>query len=96
MAELLKDLEFELNKKFPQPSGEPTMWQQIKREQSRLQALKIKQKREREAQRKADNEEKRERLKKLGQEALKFGAVIIVVIGMTWMLISAYETGPIR
>jgi len=96
MAEMLKDLEYELNKKFPQPPDQPTMWQQIKREQSRLQALKIKQKREREAQRKIDDEEKRERLKKLGQEFLKFGFLVIVTMGIGWMLLTAYDQGPIR
>ncbi len=96
IAEMLKDLEWELNKKFPQPADQPTMWQQIKREQSRLQALKIKQKREREAQKIADDLASKERWKKIGQETLKFGAVIIVVLGMTWMLITAYDTGPIR
>tara|TARA_R100000234_G_scaffold112021_1_gene85382 strand:+ start:36 stop:599 length:564 start_codon:yes stop_codon:yes gene_type:complete len=96
MAEMLKDLEFELNKKFPQPPDQPTMWQQIKREQSRLQALKIKQKREREAQKIADDIAAKERWKKIGQEALKFGVLVIAVLGISWMLLSAYQTGPIR
>jgi len=96
MSEMIKDLEFELNKKFPTPEGEPPMWQQIKREQSRIQALKIKQRREREAQRKIDDEEKRERLKKLGQEFLKFGVLVIAVLGIGWMLMTAYDQGPIR
>ena len=96
MAEMIKDLEWELNKKFPTPMGEPTIWENIKREQSRIQALKIKQKRERAEIAKREAEEARERWKKIGQEALKFGTVIIVVIGITLLLINAYETGPIR
>ena len=93
---MLKDLEFELNKKFPQPPDQPTMWQQIKREQSRLQALKIKQKREREAQKIADDLAAKERWKKIGQEALKFGVLVIAVLGIGWMLMTAYDSGPIR
>ena len=96
MAEMIKDLEYELNKKFPTPENEPSMWQQIKREQSRLQALKIKQKRERDAQRKADDAAARERWKKIGREALKFGVVILAILGVSWMLMTAHDQGPIR
>ena len=96
MSEMIKDLEYELNKKFPTPEGEPTMWQQIKREQSRIQALKIKQKRERAEIAKREAEEAKERWKKIGIEALKFGFLIIVTMGIGWMLLTAYDTGPIR
>ena len=96
MAEMLKDLEYELNKKFPQPADQPTMWQQIKREQSRIQALKIKQKRERAEIAKREAEEAKERWKRIGQEALKFGVLLIAVLGIGWMLMTAYDTGPIR
>ena len=96
MSEMIKDLEYELNKKFPTPEGEPTMWQQIKREQSRIQALKIKQKRERAELAKREAEEAKERWKKIGIEALKFGFLVIVILGIGWMLITAYDTGPIR
>jgi len=96
LSDHISDLEWELNQKFPTPAGEPTMWENIKREQSRIQALKIKQKREREAQRKIDDEEKRERLKKLGLEALKFSFLVIVTMGIGWMLLTAYDQGPIR
>ena len=96
MAEMIKDLEWELNKKFPTPMGEPTMWENIKREQSRIQALKIKQKRERAEIAKQEAEEAKERWKKIGVEALKCGFLIIGTMGIGWMLITAYDTGPIR
>ena len=96
MSEMIKDLEFELNKKFPTPEGEPPMWQQIKREQSRIQSLKIKQKRERAEIAKREAEEAKERWKKIGQEALKFGVLVIAVLGIGWMLMTAYDQGPIR
>ena len=96
MSEMIKDLEWELNQKFPTPVGEPTMWETIKREQSRIQSLKIKQKRERAEIAKREAEEAKERWKRIGQEALKFGVLVIAVLGIGWMLLSAYETGPIR
>ena len=96
MSEMIKDLEYELNKKFPTPEGEPSMWQQIKREQSRIQSLKIKQKRERAEIAKREAEKAKERWKKIGQECLKFGIVVIAVLGIGWMLMTAYDTGPIR
>ena len=92
MSEMINDLEYELNKKCPTPEGEPTMWDSIKREQSRIQALKIKQKRERAEIAKREAEEAKERWKKIGIEALKFGFLVIVILGIGWMLITAYET----
>ena len=96
MSEMIKDLEWELNKKFPTPEGEPSMWQQIKREQSRIQALKIKQKRERAEIAKREAEEAKERWKKIGQETVKFAVLVIAVLGIGWMLMTAYDQGPIR
>tara|TARA_R100001594_G_scaffold24358_1_gene47798 strand:- start:392 stop:817 length:426 start_codon:yes stop_codon:yes gene_type:complete len=96
MSEMIKDLEFELNKKFPTPEGEPSMWQQIKREQSRIQSLKIKQKRERAEIAKREAEEAKERWKKIGQETVKFAVLVIAVLGIGWMLMTAYDQGPIR
>ena len=96
MSEAIKDLEWELNQKFPTPVGEPTMWENIKREQSRIQAVKIKLKRERAEIAKREAEEAKERLKKLGLEALKFSFLVIVTMGIGWMLLTAYYTGPIR
>tara|TARA_R100001129_G_C5266741_1_gene232856 strand:+ start:85 stop:636 length:552 start_codon:yes stop_codon:yes gene_type:complete len=96
MKEMIKDLEWELNKKFPTPVGEPTMWETIKREQSRLRSLAAKRKKEQEAQRLIDEAEKRERWKRIGQEALKFGVLVIAVLGIGWILMTAYDSGPIR
>ena len=96
MSEMIKDLEYELNKKFPTPEGEPSMWDSIKREQSRIQSLKIKQKRERAEIAKREAEETKEKWKKIGLETLKFFFLIFVTLGIGWMLVRAYDTGPIR
>ena len=68
----------------------------MKREQSRIQSLKIKQKRERAEIAKREAEEAKEKWKKIGQEVLKFGFLVIVTLGIGWMLVTAYDTGPIR
>lgn len=96
MAEMLKDLEYDLNKKWPTPHGEPTIWETIKREQARLQSRKIKQKREMAAIKAKEAEESKERWKRIGFEVLKFSFLIIVIVGMFFLLMNAYEQGPIR
>lgn len=96
LAEMLQELEISLNYKWPSPEGEPTIWDTIKREQSRLQALKIKQRRERAEIAKREAEEAREKWKKIGKEVLKFSALVMAVIAIGWLLMMAHKTGPIR
>ena len=96
LAEMVKELEISLNYKWPTPEGEPTIWDTIKREQSRLQALKIKQRRERAEIAKREAEKAREKWKKIGKEVLKFSALVMAVIAIGWILMMAHDTGPIR
>jgi len=96
LAEDLQELEISLCHRFPNPPGEPTIWEVIKKEHSDLRKKKILQRRELARIRAEEAAEAAERRKKWLIEGAKILTLILAVCGIGYFLLMAYEKGPIR
>lgn len=91
MAEMERKVQIMLMKRFG-----ANVWNEILDERQRLIQKKSKLKKERAENRRREAEESKKRWRKIGQESLKFGCLLVASFAIGWLLLTAYQTGPIR